>query len=116
MWTVMNAYVTMHNMIIESEREHPVVDLEPYHCQGPLATIDHQVPTAFTAFIAMRQEIRDGNTHSQLQDDWFPAKKNCKTIGRVFVEPQRKHRLVFLSSIYLDFKLCIICMYKLCFK
>jgi hypothetical protein len=65
----MNACVIMHNMIIESEQEHPVYDPEPYHQQGPLANVDHQVPTAFASFLAMRQEIRDANTHSQLQDD-----------------------------------------------
>jgi hypothetical protein len=69
MWETMNACVIMHNMIIESEREHPVYDPEPYHRQGPLANVDHQVPAAFAAFLAMRQEIRDANTHSQLQDD-----------------------------------------------
>jgi hypothetical protein len=69
MWEVMNACVTMHNMIIESEREYPVVDPEPYHRQGPLATVDRKVPAAFAAFLAMLQEIRDKNTHSQLQDD-----------------------------------------------
>jgi hypothetical protein len=65
----MNACVIMHNMIIESEREHPVYDPEPYHRQDSLANVDHQVPAAFAAFLAMRQEIRDTNTHSQLQDD-----------------------------------------------
>jgi hypothetical protein len=65
----MNACVIMHNMIIESEPEHPVYNPEPYHRQGPLANVDHQVPAAFAAFLAMRQEIRDTNTHSQLQDD-----------------------------------------------
>jgi hypothetical protein len=69
MWENMNACVIMHNMIIESEREHPVYDPELYHRQGPLATLDQHVPTAFAAFFAMRQEIRDANTHSQLQDD-----------------------------------------------
>jgi hypothetical protein len=69
MWDVENACVTMHNIIIESEREHSVVDPEPYHCQGPLATVDYQVPAAFAAFLVMRQKIRDGNTHSQLQDN-----------------------------------------------
>jgi hypothetical protein len=69
MWETMNACVIMHNMIIESEREHPVYDPEPYHRQGSLANVDHQVPAAFAVFLAMRQEIRDVNTHSQLQDD-----------------------------------------------
>jgi hypothetical protein len=65
----MNAYVIMHNMIIESEQEHPVYDPEPYHHQGPLATLDQHVPVAFAAFLAMRQEIQDANTNNQLQDD-----------------------------------------------
>jgi hypothetical protein len=53
MWKVMNALVIVHNMIIESEREHPVLGSEPYHCQSPLATVDHQVHAAFAAFLAM---------------------------------------------------------------
>jgi hypothetical protein len=69
MWETMNACVIMHNMIIESEREHPVYDPEPYHRQGPLANVDHQVPAPFADFLTMHQEIRDANTHSQLQDD-----------------------------------------------
>jgi hypothetical protein len=50
----MNACVIMHNMITESEREHPVFDPEPYHRQSPLATLDQQVSAAFAAFVAMR--------------------------------------------------------------
>jgi hypothetical protein len=65
----MNAHVIMHNMIIESEREHPVYDPEPYHRQGSLVNVDHQVPAAYAAFLGMRQKIRDANTHSQLQDN-----------------------------------------------
>jgi hypothetical protein len=57
MWEIMNACVVMHNMIIEREWEHPVYDLEPYHRQGPLVTLDQQVPTAFAAFLVMHQEI-----------------------------------------------------------
>jgi hypothetical protein len=54
MWETMNACVIMHNMIIESEREHPVYDPEPYHRQCPLANVDYQVPAAFSVFFAMR--------------------------------------------------------------
>jgi hypothetical protein len=57
MWEVMTACVILHNMIIESERETPVFDTEPYERQGPLADVDHQVPAAFAAFLARRQEI-----------------------------------------------------------
>jgi hypothetical protein len=57
MCEIMNACVTMHNMIIGSEREHPIFDTKLCHRQGPLATVDHQVPAAFAAFLTMRQEI-----------------------------------------------------------
>jgi hypothetical protein len=69
MWEIMNACVTMHNMTIKSEREHPVFDTKPYHHQGPLVTVDHHVAAAFPTFLAMCQEIRDANTHRQLQDN-----------------------------------------------
>jgi hypothetical protein len=59
----------MHNMIIKSEREHPVYDPEPYHRRGPLATLDQLVPAAFAAFLATHQEIQNANTHSELQDN-----------------------------------------------
>jgi hypothetical protein len=57
MWEIMNVCVTMHNIIIESERKHPIFNTEPYHRQSPLVTVDHQVPAAFAAVLAMRQEI-----------------------------------------------------------
>jgi hypothetical protein len=58
MWETMNACLIMHNMIIESEREHLVYDPEPYHRQGPLVTLDQQVPVALAAFLAMRRNPR----------------------------------------------------------
>ena len=69
MWEVMNCCVILHNMIIESERNDPVADTEPYYRQGPLADVDHQVPATWAAFLTMRQEIRDPVVHTQLQND-----------------------------------------------
>jgi hypothetical protein len=54
MWEVMTACIILHNMIIESEWENPVFDTQPYDRQGPLAQVDHQVPSAFAAFLAKR--------------------------------------------------------------
>jgi hypothetical protein len=66
---VMTACVILHNMIIKSERDHPVHDIEPWHRHGPLVQIDHQVSPAFAPFLAMRRGIRDKPTHYQLQED-----------------------------------------------
>jgi hypothetical protein len=77
MWDIMNVCVTMHNIITQSEREHPVLDIKPYHRRTPFATVDHQVPVVFAAFLTMRQEIRDANTHNQLQDDLVDAQRKC---------------------------------------
>jgi hypothetical protein len=68
-WEVMIVCAILYNMIIESEHETLVFDTEPYYRQGPLTDIDHQVPHVFASFLARRQEVRDINTHSQLQDD-----------------------------------------------
>jgi hypothetical protein len=59
----------MYNMIIESERKHPPNDNHLYDFQGPLATIDHNVPTDFADFLAMHIEIRDADAHTRLQND-----------------------------------------------
>jgi hypothetical protein len=56
-------------MIMESEREFPGFDIEPYERMDPLVDVDHNVPPAFAAFLARRQEVRNSNTHHQLQDD-----------------------------------------------
>ena len=62
-------YVILDNMIIESEQEDPVFDTEPYYRQGPLAEVDHQLPATWTAYLSMRQEIRDPQVHEELQQD-----------------------------------------------
>ena len=63
------ACVIMHNMIIENERTNPVHDDQLFFRQGPLANVDHQVPTEWAAFLTMRQEIRHETTHYQLTND-----------------------------------------------
>jgi hypothetical protein len=50
MWEVMNVGVTMHNMIIDSERIAPVTDGQPYDLYCPVAQVDHKVATEFAAF------------------------------------------------------------------
>jgi hypothetical protein len=69
MWEVMLACVIMHNMIIESERDAPVVDPLAFVGMCPLAEVDHEVPTEFGAFLQMHESIRDGVVHDQLQAD-----------------------------------------------
>jgi hypothetical protein len=66
MWKVMNAYVIMHNMIIGSECDAPVVDDQLYYHQGPLAQVDHEVCAEFGAFVVMHEEIWDEHAHVQL--------------------------------------------------
>ncbi|KAK1620933.1 hypothetical protein QYE76_026450 [Lolium multiflorum] len=50
-------------------RAHSSLSNKHHMREGPLAQPNHQVPTSWTAFIAMRQEIRDSTMHQQLQDD-----------------------------------------------
>ena len=68
LWEVMNACVTLHNMILESGRGHPV-DATPYLCEGTHVEIDHNLLADWTAFIGMHMEIRNGDIHDQLQND-----------------------------------------------
>ena len=65
MWDVMNACICLHNMIIENERDDPVVEEGELCRQGPRAEPDHEVPSSWVAFLTMRQEIRDPNMHHQ---------------------------------------------------
>ena len=66
----MTCCVMLHNMVIKSEQEEPVFDIEPYYRQGPLAEVDHQLPATWNAYLNMRQEIRDPQVHHQLQHWW----------------------------------------------
>jgi hypothetical protein len=64
----MKSRVIMHNIVVESEREEPVEDDQPYDHKGPLAELD-QVLVKFSAFLAMHQEIHNRDEHNHLQED-----------------------------------------------
>ena len=59
MWEVMNACVIMHNMIIESERDEPVHDDQPFDYQGPLAKVEHpkNLPLFFTCIMKFEMQV-----------------------------------------------------------
>jgi hypothetical protein len=72
MWEVMHACVIMNNMIIERERGDLVArDDHSYDHQGPLAIVDHHVPTKFADFLAMHESIHDEVVHHTLQNYLF---------------------------------------------
>ena len=81
MWEVMNCCVILRNMIIESEKADPIYDYEPYLNQGPLVVVDHQIPSDWTAYLNMRQEIRDPHVHRQPQEDLVDHLWMAKTMS-----------------------------------
>jgi hypothetical protein len=56
----------MYNIIIESEHEEHVKDVQPYDHEGPLAELD-QVPVELSAFLAVHQKIRNIDEDNDLQ-------------------------------------------------
>jgi hypothetical protein len=52
MWEVINAYVIMHNMMIESECNAPANDDHPFDFRGPLIEVE-QVSVQFAALFKM---------------------------------------------------------------
>ena len=79
MWEIMNGYIIMHNMIIENECDPNVVlppqltddhyIRNPFDGQGQLEPVVPGPPQGFSEFLAVHQQIHDGDAHQQLQDD-----------------------------------------------
>jgi hypothetical protein len=65
MWEVMNAYVIMHSMIIESERDSSADDDHPFDFHDHLDEVEH-VPVLFAAFLVIKPNPLDVGVHNQL--------------------------------------------------
>jgi hypothetical protein len=82
MWEVMTAYVIMHNMIVEEERDDSIYD-QGWDFQGELVA-PNPVPSSFPKFLYTHHEIRDQATHFALYEDlvnhiWIHAGNNSVT-------------------------------------
>jgi hypothetical protein len=58
------AYITMHNMIVEDEKEDFI-----YDHMGEQVTVSHDDASELDAFIVNYRKIKDNETHTQLQAD-----------------------------------------------
>jgi hypothetical protein len=63
----MMACITMHNMIVEDERDEDVDFI--YDQMGEKVTTSHADASELDAFIANYQKIKNNLTHNQLQAD-----------------------------------------------
>ena len=64
----MTACVIMRNMIVEYERNGSIYD-QGFDFQGENVEPEHPPPATFEQFVQFHREMRDRNTHTQLQDD-----------------------------------------------
>jgi hypothetical protein len=64
---IMMVCITMHNMIVEDERDE--YDDFIYDQMGEKVTISHDDAPKLDVFIANYQKIKDNDTHTQLQSD-----------------------------------------------
>jgi hypothetical protein len=58
----------MHNMIVEDERPERLCD-QGFQFQGINVEPQHADPATFAQFMEFHHEMRDWQTHRQLQDD-----------------------------------------------
>jgi hypothetical protein len=67
MWNVMTAYVIMHNMIVENERDDSIYDQE-WDFQGELAEPAAEV-ASWEQFMHATENVHDHRIHDRLQTD-----------------------------------------------
>ncbi|KAI4968612.1 hypothetical protein ZWY2020_045942 [Hordeum vulgare] len=68
LWEVMTACVIMHNMIVEDERPERLND-QGFQFQGDNVVPEHGGASTFEQFTKFHQDMRDWETHVQLQND-----------------------------------------------
>ena len=68
LWEVMTACVIMHNMIVEDERPERLYD-QGFQFQGENVVPEHGVAATFEQFTQFHEDMRDWETHVQLQND-----------------------------------------------
>ena len=64
----MTACVIMHNMVVGNERDGSIYD-QGFDFQGENVEPEHPHPATFQQFVQFHHEMRDRDTHKQLQDD-----------------------------------------------
>ena len=68
MWEVMTTCVIMHNMIVEDERPERIYD-QGFQFQDDNVVPEHGGAATFARFTEFHHQMRDWETHIQLQDD-----------------------------------------------
>ena len=64
----MTACVIMHNMIAEDKRDDIIYD-QVFDFHGENVASEHQEPATFEQFTQFHHDMRDWETHVQLQND-----------------------------------------------
>jgi hypothetical protein len=104
MWEVVNACIITNNMLIESERANPMHDDLPYDLEGPLVKFDHEVPVEFENFLQNHRQIRNQDTHKQLQDDLvahlWARRGNTLWVSNFYLFSLLVHYFIWRNSIW----------------
>ena len=65
---MITACVIMHSMIVEDEHPERLYD-QGFQFQGENVVPEHEVPATFEQFAQFHEDMRDCETHVQLQND-----------------------------------------------